>query len=147
MLECSGNTSLLLQEMDKKYGRLGEGISQLATNIEFLFHAIPTERKKIKGLGFYCSNARIVFPILVVNELSLEFGIANWKLIQWFDDVIKTKNIDSTISIKPLLTITIENLENMMPYINNNDFTFKDFVQFYTEFLNIKKDWRYADYL
>lgn len=139
----SGNPKLLLEEMNKKYGRAGEGISQIATNIEVLFNSIPENRRNIKGVLF--NNARGIFPILIVNELSFKFGLSNWKLWTWFKEEIDTKSINRLISVNPLLTLTIEDLENILPYIEEGDFTLLDFVSYYSNFLNIRRDWRLAN--
>lgn len=139
----SGNAKLLLEKMDEKYGRYGKGVSQLAKNIEHLFNFEPEKRRKIQGLN--SENIKVVYPILILNELSLQFGLANWKLINWFNDEIKTKSIDKKISVKPILVLTVENLENIFLHIDEADFTLLEFVKFYTDFLSDFNNWQSVD--
>ena len=82
----SGSRDLLIQEMDKKFGRAQKdsGVRQLATQIEGVYHADESRRLRIRGLDL--SKKRKVFPILIVNETNFEFSLANWHLRKFVRD-------------------------------------------------------------
>ena len=133
----SGNPDLLLDELDKKYGRKGVGISQIVASLETLFNADWDKRKQIRGLDL--KRVRRVYPILIVNELTLEIGFANWKLSEWFDEELKSKQIDRAIGVAPLLVLSVQHLEEFFPYLKEGDFSLQDFARFYSEFREIRR--------
>jgi hypothetical protein len=137
----SGDVNLLLDEMGNKYGitKKDSAIKQLTTKIELLFHVDGAKRSKIRNLELL--PVANVYPIIVLNELSMGLGLAHWRLRKWFKKEINTKTIDERISVKPLLVLTIEDLEMLIPYLEADDFTFLEFAEYYSTLEYIRFHW------
>lgn len=136
-----GDAETLLREMDSKFGRASNrsGIKQIARKIELLFHRELTERKRLKGLDF--STVVNIYPTLVVNELSLQFGLTHWRLRQWFEKEISERQIVESVKVHPLMIMTIEDLEGLIPYLEADDFTFLEFAEFYSRLEYVRFSW------
>ena len=137
----NGDVDFLLKEMNEKFGTKvpKSGINQLTINIERLFNLDANRRYKILDLEF--PNTRVVYPILIVNELSMEFGLAHWILRGWFEKSMESKSIAPDIKVNSLMILTIEDLELIVPYLEAGDFTLLDFAQFYSNLEYIKFSW------
>lgn len=137
----SGDADILLDEMNDKFGtkKNKSGINQLAINLERLFNSDVNKRSKIRSLEF--PNTRVVYPILIVNELSMGFGLAHWKLRGWFEKAIESKNITADIKVNSLMILTIEDLEMLESYLEAEDFTLLEFAQFYSTLEYVRFSW------
>lgn len=128
---------------------LKSGVRQLVRDIEILYNANQMERNKL--IDFNCQTyfleATVIYPVLVVDEGVFNFELLQSKLIKWFDDEIISKkfNISTQVTVKPLLILTISLLEDLEPYLENDDFTLFDFAEFYAdEVINRAASLRYA---
>jgi hypothetical protein len=129
-LKYSGRTHDLLSELDKKFGRERHaGVEQLARKIEVIFNAEHQERKTFSQLDV--RRIRKVYPVLIAQDLSLQTGLANWRLRRWFEQEIAKRKLDSNMIVRPLCLITIDNLERLVPYLEAGDFTFTDILDEY----------------
>lgn len=137
----SGDVNSLLNEMSKKYGNSEKdaAIKQLSTKIELLFHSNYENRLRIRDLEF--PNVVNVYPVVIVNEISLAFGLAHWRLKGWFEEEMKTKSVENSIFVKPLMVLTVEDLEMLSPYLEAEDFTLLEFIQFYSDLEYIRFSW------
>jgi hypothetical protein len=135
----SGDVELFFEEFNKKFGikKNKSGVRQLARKTELLYNSDLSKRKKLRS--FDTSSVKVIYPILIVNELSLSFGLANWKLREWFNKERENRHIGKDITVEALLVLTIEDLEELLPYIENGDFTLLNFIQYYNASLN--KTW------
>lgn len=133
--KCSGDVKELTKEMNSKYG-LDGAIKQLSQNIEHLFHEVPERRKKLRKLCV--SHVSKIYPVLIANETSLRFGLTHWRLRTWFETEIGKKKISKTVSVKPLLVLTVDDLETILPYLIKKDFTFCQFLEYYS---TLKYSW------
>jgi len=136
-----GRAETLLKEMGSKFGRTSNrsAIRQLATKIELLFHKTETERRKLRGLDF--PHVVNIYPTLIANELSLQFGLAHWRLRRWFEQEISERQIRESVKVHPLMVMTIEDLENIIPYLESDDFTFLEFAQYYSHLEYVRFSW------
>lgn len=126
----SGNLESLLKDLDKKYGSQRKGgIEQLVRKIELVFNSELEKRKTIPELK--PEHVRVVYPVLVVQEHSLQMGLAIKKLRQIFDQEIKKKKVSSLIFIRPLSVLSVEDLEILLPYIDKGHFSFTDILEEY----------------
>jgi hypothetical protein len=128
----SGDIGILSDDLEKKFGcgERGAGIEQLARKLEMLFNKDPKERKTFSN--FDVSRIKKVYPVLIVQDLSLQIGLANNKLRRIFEEEKESHNIDPSLIVRPLSLLTIEKLENLLPYLDAGDFTFVDILEEYT---------------
>lgn len=138
-IKYSGDKDLLLNDIDKKFGRKGndKGVKQLAIKIELLFHRELNQQQKLRDITFPKVNR--IYPILIVNEPSLSFGLVSRKLRIWFDAEMDDRKLSNTILIKPLMILPIEIFEKMFPYLAAGDFTIIEFADFYEN--SLTKEW------
>ncbi len=129
----SGEVGQLLDDIDRKFGvgRKDSGINQLVTKIQLLFDSDPNKRLTIRNLAF--PYVRMIYPVLIVNDLSLQFGLANWKLKTSFDQARLELQLSPEIDVGRLLVLTIEDLEVIAPHLEAEDFTLFDFVSYYSQ--------------
>ncbi|MFN0277794.1 MAG: hypothetical protein ACKVRN_04235 [Pyrinomonadaceae bacterium] len=126
-----GDANTLLKEMDARFGRGKKGaITQLTRSIESLFHESEKNRLNIKNVEV--REVTRIFPILVANDDLLNIGLSHWILKGWFDEKLKEKSISASVDVKSLLVMTVSDLEQIAPYLEAEDFTFLDFVEFYS---------------
>ena len=137
----SGKAEILLKEMATKFGcsTNRSAIKQLCSKIEFLFHTDAFKRQKLRNLDF--PNVNNIYPVLIVNELSLEFGLAHWRLRTWFEKELGERSILKSVKVHPLMVMTIEDLENLIPYLDAEDFTFLEFAQYYSRLEYMRFSW------
>lgn len=137
----AGDVSLLLDELGKRFGcsKRDAAVKQLTTKIELLFHSNQENRLKIRNLDF--PNVENIHPVLIANDVSLQFGLAHWRLREWFKSEINGKNIEKTVSVTPLMVLTIEDLEMIAPYLEAEDFTLLEFVRFYSKLEYMRFSW------
>lgn len=127
----AGDPDTLLEDLEKKFGRKPKaGVEQLGRKLELVFNADPKLRKTFSLLNV--SNIRKVYPVLVVQDLSLRIGLANWKLRQWLEQELSDRRIDSEVRIRPLSLLTIENLEMVLPHVDAGDFAFTEILDEYS---------------
>jgi hypothetical protein len=59
-------------------------------------------------------------------------GLVNWKLRQVFDREIARREIAPSVRVRPLSLLSIEDLEKLLPYVDNGDFAFTEILEEYT---------------
>jgi len=123
-----GRAEKLLADIALKIGE-GKGIKQLARGIERLFNADASARDTFSELDethssrvnqFRNEDARRVkkvYPVIVVQDLALALGFANRRLKLQFADKIAECNLRPDVSVRPLLLLTVEDLEVLMPHL------------------------------
>jgi hypothetical protein len=122
----SGQRDALLADLHERFG---VGVQQLADSLEVVFNNDPdqprhtfSERDKENQpqLTFSLDDAervRIVYPVLVVQDFSLQTGFANRELRNLFEREIKTRRVDPEL-VRPLSLLTVEDLETLIPYLD-----------------------------
>lgn len=127
----SGTSNIFLADLNKKFGRgRHAGLEQLGRKLEIIFNAVADARKTFSNISF--QHVKIIYPLLVVQEPFLRNGLANWKMNRLFQDEIKNRNLDPSLTIRPLVTLTIEDLERVLPYIGSGDISFISLLEDYT---------------
>jgi hypothetical protein len=56
--------------------------------------------------------------VLVGLDLALGASMVNWRLQAWFEEALRENDVDAT-TIAPLCVLTIEDLEDVLPYTSN----------------------------
>lgn len=120
----TGDRDLLKRQFNEKYGLAAQ---QLAESLEKVFNGDISKRLTFSdrdsngeilnqfGLDRIKKISRI-YPIVVVQDFSLQLGFASWNLRDIFSEEIGKRNIDQSL-IKPLTVLTIEDLEAILPYL------------------------------
>jgi hypothetical protein len=135
----SEDAQSLLADIDKKIGRQ-KGIRQLANDLEKVFHSDSAKRQTFsepsvtgrRPLQFTLEDigrVKKVYPVILVQDFSLEVGFANRKLRKQFAEAISERKVVPSL-IRPLSLLTIEDLEKLIPYLG--PITFPDILDDYT---------------
>jgi len=127
----SGQREALLEDLN---ARFGEGVRQLAQSLEIVFNNDPNQERHTFSettetgevvLEYSLQAARGVkriYPLLIVQDFSLQIGFANRELRNSFQREIMNRTIDGNL-VKPLSLLTIEDLETLLPYLDEVSFT------------------------
>lgn len=107
----------------------GAGVEQLVRKLEIVFNADRAARKRFAQLNV--DAVRRVYPVLVVQDTSLQIGLANWRLKRWFEEERASRRIDRDVVVRPLSLLTVENLERLLSYVEASDFAFTDILDEY----------------
>ena len=130
----SNKSEKLIELLNEKYGitaNTKKGVGQLARFIEAII------KKKNEALDNCYSKIQVIYPVLLVHDTFLNTPLMGEFLSIMFREAIKPDVIQSTggivkgsITIKDLILMTIDELENLETSIQN--FGFKDFLYDYT---------------
>ena len=155
----SGNREILLNEIHERFGK---SVRQLASNLEVIFtndtgrkrHTFSERSSDGEVIRQYdiesTENVRRIYPVLIVQDFSLRIGFANRELRNSFAKEISTRSIAPDL-VKPLSLLTVEDLENLLPYLDEVSFTdildeyikphepLYSFHNIFTEYLRKKK--------
>ena len=127
----SGRREPLLEDL---HARFGEGVRQLAHSLEVVFNKDPVQQRH--GFSEIAENGDVVleysleqaarvkriYPVLIVQDFSLQIGFANRELQNCFETEIANRQIDAQL-VRPLSLLTIEDLENLLPYLDEVSLT------------------------
>lgn len=136
-IECKGkflkleakygeDRELLMADLDKRFGKAAR---QLAENIELCFneHSKDRARFSVKNkdgrptltlTDEETDNFSSIYPLVVVQEQALRIGFANRWLRNLFKSEIVRRSVDLA-RVRPLSLITIEDLEEVLPYLHD----------------------------
>lgn len=64
-----------------------------------------------------------VYPAVVVQDFSMTIGFMNRRLRLQFEEKLGEISIDSTVAVRPLSLLTIENLEDVLEHLDELKFT------------------------
>jgi len=134
----SEQREVLIADLD---GRFGYGVRQLADNIEVVFNSAEEKRGEFSERdregkvtkSFTREDAkrvRMIYPVIVAQDFSLRIGFANRWLRNLFESEIRKRDVDQQL-IRPLSLLTVEDLEKILPYMN--DLSFIDILEEYTK--------------
>lgn len=119
----SGESDKLIPELEEKFGK---GVRQLARNLNAVFNKDENKRdtfyEKIGETHHsfelrHIKRIRRVYPLLIVQDVSISIGFAMHHLRDLFEQELKNYNIEEGL-IQPLSLVTIEDLEKILPYLN-----------------------------
>jgi hypothetical protein len=120
----TGDRDLLKKQFKEKFGL---GAQQLAENLEKVFNNDLNKRLTFSErdendqiLNQFgpdrIKKVRRVYPVVVVQDFSLQLGFASWNLRDIFSEEIRQRNINQNL-IRPLTVLTIQDLEVILPYL------------------------------
>ncbi len=112
----------------KSTKRIGNGVYQLADNIQLVFDNEPGARRHtfhergegglpVKQFGLKeISRVRRIYPVIVHQDFSLGFNGVNQIMSRFFRAEIARRRVDQHM-VRPLSLMTIEDLEVITPYL------------------------------
>lgn len=122
----SGRCKPFFEGLNKQFGSEPRAAAeQLFRNIEFTFGL--SDRRQIPDLPM--AQVRKVYPLAIVQEPALGFWLVAKLLVEPF-----MQRVDGTIwrldvEIRPMVFMTVEELEEITEYIRAGDFTLAEFLR------------------
>ena len=117
-----GDKSILRRRLEEKFGK---GVEQLTRNIEMVFHLDESNRRTFseylagQPINTFdhkrIKRVRRVYPIIVVQDCSLQLGFANWNLRDALSAEVEKRPISPAL-VRPLTIMTAEDLESVLTY-------------------------------
>ena len=100
----------------KKY----KGVGQLWHAIQTLGHTNKKERKKVEGIDI--SKVKKIYPVLILSDRVFGSPCMSWFLNSEFQRFVKNNALKKHLEIMPLTVLTIEELEELEPWLNDTPF-------------------------
>jgi hypothetical protein len=123
----SGKCEPFLAGLNKRFGfDAGAACEQLLRNLQFTF-GINGERRDMRG--FDIGSVKTVYPLAIVQEPLLGFWLAAKLLVEDFVSRAERVLWKLDLKVRPVVLMTIEELETIAAYINANDFTLAEFLR------------------
>jgi hypothetical protein len=119
----SGEFRPFFEALSEKFGNLrGAAIRQMGSNIRSTF-GLP-RRRELPDVPVRA--VRVVWPVVVVLEPILGFGLASRLLVERFVKRCRRLVPQAYTSIRPPVFVQIEDLETLTQHVRDGDFTFVD---------------------
>jgi hypothetical protein len=123
----SGEAAAFFEGIEEKFGDTdGGAVRQLATNIKAVFAVPPTKRLR----GFADRQLREIFPVAVVQDPILAFGLATKPLVEQFERLTAGCTWKSGGRLWPLVVLQITDLETILPFVIAGDVQLSDMLRF-----------------
>jgi len=123
----SGKCQPFLDGLNKQFGSdVGAAAEQLLRNIEFTF-GLKEPRRKIRDMPL--DKVRKVYPLAIVQEPILGFWLAARLLVEPFVKRAEAILWKLDVEIRPVVFMTVEELEGIVEYIKAGDFTLAEFLR------------------
>ena len=97
-----------------------KGVEQLWSAIQTLGHTDTTQRRQVEGIDI--SQVRKIYPVLVLSDRIFSFPFMNRFLDSDFQRFVTYNDLEEHLEIMPLTVLTIEDLENLEPYLSDTPF-------------------------
>ena len=97
-----------------------KGVEQLWSAIQTLGHTDTTQRRRVEGINI--SQVRKIYPVLVLSDRIFSFPFMNRFLDSEFQRFVTYNDLEEHLEIMPLTVLTIEDLENLEPYLSDTPF-------------------------
>ena len=97
-----------------------KGVEQLWNAIQTLGHTNKKNRRKVEGIDI--SKVKKIYPVLVLPDRVFSFLFMNEFLNFEFQRLVKHKYLKKHLKIMPLTVLTIEDLEDLEPYLKDTPF-------------------------
>ncbi len=97
-----------------------KGVEQLWSAIQTLGHTDTTQRRQVEGIDI--SQVRKIYPVLVLSDRIFSFPFMNRFLDSEFQRFVTFNDLEEHLEIMPLTVLTIEDLENLEPYLSDTPF-------------------------
>jgi hypothetical protein len=123
----SGRCKPFLAGLNKRFGSdPSAACEQLLRNLQLSF-GINGERREIRGVP--TDGIRTVYPLAIVQEPLLGFWLAAKLLVDDFVTQVDQVRWKLDLKVRPVVFMTIEELETIAAYINARDFTMVEFLR------------------
>jgi hypothetical protein len=110
------NEKEFMRDLEKKFGReKGAGIEQLVRKIGAVFAANPKRRRPLVGLD--SSEAKIVVPVLIVQESFVSSEVTAPYLVEAFGSLKRKQQLDQGVSYTFPIILDVSELESLKPYV------------------------------
>ncbi len=107
--------------VSSRFGNTRAGaVQQLATNLRLTFG--PSPGRRVSGLP--TDPVSQIFPVVVVQEPVLRFSLVTRLLAERFARLTRKVRWRPNTTVRPVLFLQIEDLEALIPYVKDGDFTF-----------------------
>ena len=124
----NGNFNKLRRELQTKLietetsggKRKYKGVGQLWHAIQTLGHTNKKKRKRIEGIDI--SKVKKIYPVLILSDRVFGAPCMNWFLNSEFQRFVKNNALKKHLEIMPLTVLTVEELEELEPWLNDTPF-------------------------
>jgi len=123
----SGKCQPFFDGLNKQFGSdSGAAAEQLFRNIEFTF-ALEGQHRQIRDVPV--DKVRKVYPLAIVQEPTLGFWLAAKLLVEPFVKRVEDKLWKLDVDVRPVVFMTVEELEAIVEYVKAGDFTLAEFLR------------------
>lgn len=139
----SGNFIAFHSEMKCKV-MARDGRNQLWDAIQKLAHTNKKKRLGVKGLDM--SKVKVIYPVLVLEDIIFSLLFMNWYFDSEFQRFVKYNDIRNDLQIMPLTVLTIDDLEDLEPYLQDTPLH-EHLHRWISQFFRRKKSFPFGEYL
>lgn len=123
----SGECQPFFAGINKQFGAdTGAATEQLFRNIEFTF-GLEGQDRQIRDVPV--DKVRKVYPLAIVQEPILGFWLAAKLLVEPFVKRVEGTLWKLNVEVRPVVFMTVEELEGIAEYIKAGDFTLAEFLR------------------
>jgi len=123
----SGKCQPFFDGLNKQFGSdSGAAAEQLFCNIESTF-ALEGQHRQIRDVPV--DKVRKVYPLAIVQEPILGFWLAAKLLVEPFVKRVEATLWKLDVEIRPVVFMTVEELEGIVEYVKSGDFTLAEFLR------------------
>ncbi len=123
----SGKCEPFFDGLNRQFGSdVGAAAEQLFRNIEFAF-GLEAQRRQIRDVPL--DKVRKVYPLAIVQEPILGFWLAAKLLVEPFVRRVEATLWKLDVEVRPVVFMTVEELESIVEYIKAGDFTLAEFLR------------------
>lgn len=97
-----------------------KGVGQLWHAIQTLGHTNKKERKQVEGIDI--SKVKKIYPVLILSDRVFGSPCMSWFLNSEFQRFVKNNALKKHLEIMPLTVLTVEELEELEPWLNDTSF-------------------------
>lgn len=123
----SGECQPFFDGLDKLFGFQPKAAAeQLLRNIQFTF-GVEGEHREIRDVPV--DKVRKVYPVAIVQEPLLGFWLAAKLLVEPFVARVQATLWRLDVEVRPVVFMTVEELEGLVEYVRAGDFTLAEFLR------------------
>lgn len=119
------------------------GIKQLCKAIQTLFHTNEAERRNVNEIDV--SNVKIIYPVLVLSDRTFSLVFMNEFFNSEFQRFRSSIVLQERVNIMPLTLLTIDELEDLEPYLK--DTPLHVHLQKWLQIFNLNQSLPFSEYL
>ena len=118
--------------------------NQLWDAIQKLAHTNKKKRLGVKGLDM--SKVKVIYPVLVLEDIIFSLLFMNWYFDSEFQRFVKYNDIRNDLQIMPLTVLTIDDLEDLEPYLQDTPLH-EHLHRWISQVFRPKKSFPFSEYL